>query len=103
MVATVHTSREISVEEVQRTLSDLLGADYQVTVTSQSTLEVQHLVMTTTVRVAHSDTGADLRVSGRGRIVLRALNALTITPKVKQALESIFPEQAELRKAYRWG
>ena len=103
MGARVHTCRDVSIEDVQRTLSDGLGADYLVTVVSQSTLKVQHSVLTATVRAPHSAGGTDLRVSSFGLIFLRILNALTITPKVRKALESAFPEQAELRKAYRWG
>jgi hypothetical protein len=103
MVTTVHTSRDIDVEELRRTLSDALGTAYQVTVTSRSAVKVHHNAMTAIVQVAPSGAGTDLRVSSVGLFGSGVLNSLTITPRVRHALESIFPEQAELRRAYRWG
>jgi hypothetical protein len=99
----VHTNRNVNVEDVQLALSRLLGADYQVTVASPSTVKVQGRVMAATVHTAHSAEGTDLRVNGSGLVFLRILNALTIAPRVRHALDSSFPDQTELRRAYRWG
>jgi hypothetical protein len=98
-----HLSSDVSAEDVSHALSHSLGADYQVTVASPTTVKVQRGVMTATVQAAHSAQGTDLRVRSFGIIFLKILNALTITPRVRRALESSFPEQAELHKAYRWG
>ena len=39
-MSTVQTKQEVEVEDVQRTLADLLGPKYHVTVSSGSTLKV---------------------------------------------------------------
>jgi hypothetical protein len=92
MATALHSSREVSVDDVQRALSGALGPDYRVTVTSRSSVRVHNGVLTASTRVTRSRAGTDLRVTGFG-----------ITHRVRHALERAFPDQAELHRAYRWG
>jgi hypothetical protein len=92
MATALHSSRSISVDELQRALSGALGPDYRVTVMSRSSVRVQNGVMTATTRLIRSGAGTDLRVTGFG-----------VTHRVRHALERAFPDQAELHRAYRWG
>ena len=92
MVTAVHTGRDADVDDVQRALAETRGPEYWVMVTSPSTLKVQHGVTVATIHVAHSAAGTDLGVTGFG-----------ITHRVRHALESACPDQAELHRAYRWG
>jgi hypothetical protein len=92
MATAVHSSRNVSIGDVQRALSEALGPDYRVEVTSPSSLRVQNGVMTATTRVTHSGAGTDFRITGLG-----------IAHRVRHALERAFPDQAELHRAYRWG
>ena len=65
-----------------------LGPRYQVTVTSPTTIKVKrNSLMFSTVRINHN---REIHVSSFGLIIGRAVNALTVTPKVRRALQTGF-------------
>lgn len=87
-------SREITAEEVQQALSEALGPHYKVTVKSGSMLRVTHNMTWATVHISWSPGHTSFRVHGHGIIVLRAIDAMTVTPKVRHALEHAFAQAA---------
>jgi hypothetical protein len=87
--------REITAEDLQQALSGALGPTYTVTATSGSTVKVKSNPLSwATVHMSWSGGGTSLRVSTGGFILGRAVNAMTITPKVRHALEQVFAEAA---------
>jgi len=92
-VSATKVTREISLEEVRRTLSDTLGAAYKVTATSDSTLKVQRIpLITAKVNVKWQDDGTILQAAPGEAWILQGINALTIYPKVRHALDRAFPQ-----------
>jgi hypothetical protein len=87
-------NREITAEEVQHALSETLGPHYKVTAKSDTRLHVTHNIGLATVHISWSPGQTSFQVHGHGIVVLRALDALTITPKVRHALEHAFPNAA---------
>ena len=76
-------SRDIPLEEVQRTLSVALGRPYRVTATSDSTLKVRLIpLMTAKVNVTWEEDGTTLQAAPGEVWFLQGINALTIYPKV---------------------
>ncbi len=87
-MSAIQADRDISAEDLQQLLADQLGSGYQVTVTSPTSVRVRrNSLMISTVRINHN---RELHVSSFGLIIGRAVNALTITPKVRQALQTAF-------------
>ena len=91
MSTTKISSRDISLEEIQRRLSDALGHGYQVTATSDSTLKIRRApLVTATVNVKWYEDGTTLQAAPGEAWILQGLNALTIYPKVRRALSQAF-------------
>ena len=91
----ITVSREITAEEVRQALTATLGSSYKVTVKSSSVLHVSRTAANlATVHISWSPGRTSLRVHGHGIVLLRLLDALTITPKVRHALEHAFPQAA---------
>jgi len=88
------TNREITAEEVQQALAKAVGPNYKVTVKSDTVLHVSHMGTMATVHISWSPGHTSFRVHGHGIVLLRAIDALTITPKVRHALEHAFAEAA---------
>jgi hypothetical protein len=87
-MSAIRTDRDISAEELQQVLTAQLGPRYQIIITSPTTLKVRrNSLMFSTVRIGHD---RELHVHSFGLIIGRAVNALTITPKVRQALCEAF-------------
>jgi len=84
-MSTTKISRDISLEEVQRRLSDALG---QVTSTSDSTLMIRRAsLMTAKVNVTWDEADTTTLHAAPGEAwILQGINALTIYPKVRRAL-----------------
>jgi len=94
-VSTVQLNYEVSLEEIQRALSNALGPAYRVRATSDSMLKIKrNNVITATVRVSRSEEGTTVRVRGGGLIVARVLDSFTITPKVRHALDRSYTRAA---------
>ncbi len=94
-MSALHVDHDISVEDLQQLLAEQLGAGYKITVTSPSTLKVsRNSLMIATVRKTNDGGGIALHVSSFGLIVGRAVNALTIAPKVRHALEATLRQPA---------
>ncbi len=90
-MSTTKTSREIPLDEIQRTLRDALGPAYKVTATSDSTLKIRRLPLVTgKVKVSWHDDGTTLQAAPGEAWILQGINALTIYPKVRRALSRAF-------------
>ena len=87
-------SREITAEEVQQALVKMLGPHYKVIVKSGSMLRVHHSGTMASVHISWSPGQTSFRVHGHGLVLLRAIDAITVTPKVRRALEHAFAEAA---------
>lgn len=87
-------SREITAEEVRQALSEALGPHYEVTVKSGSMLTVKRNMSGAMVHISWSPGHTTFRVHGNGLVILRAIDAITVTPKVRYALEHAFAEAA---------
>ncbi len=102
-MSTTQVSREIPLDEVQRTLSGALGPTYQVTATSDSTLEVRRFpLVTARVKVTWQDDGTTLQAAPGEAWILQGINALTIYPQVRRTLAQAFaPAPGAARTAPR--
>jgi len=86
------SSRDISLEEIQRRLSDALGHGYKVTATSDSALKIRRApLVTAKVNVKWYDDGTTLQVAPGEAWILQGINALTIYPKVRHTVSRAFP------------
>ena len=90
-MSTMKVSGELTAEEVKQALTAALGPSYKVTIKSDSMLHVSrggsNMAM---VHISWSPGHTSFRVHGHGIVVLRLIDALTITPKVRHALEHAF-------------
>ena len=92
MSTTKISSRDISLEEIQRRLSDALGHGYKVTATSDSALKIRRApLVTAKVNVKWYDDGTTLQVAPGEAWILQGINALTIYPKVRHTVSLAFP------------
>ncbi len=90
-MSTTKVSREIPLDEIQRTLSSALGPAYTVTTTSDSTLKIRRLpLVTAKVKISWPDDGTTLDAAPEEVWILQGINALTIYPKVRRALSWAF-------------
>jgi hypothetical protein len=90
-MSTTKVSREIPLDEIQRTLSGALGPAYTVTTTSDSTLKIRRLpLVTAQVKISWPDDGTTLHAAPGEAWILQGINALTIYPKVRRALSQAF-------------
>lgn len=91
-MSTTTVSRDLTLDDIQRALSDALGPAYKVTATSDFTLKVRRLpLMAAMVNVkwdeAHTTT---LHAAPGEAWIFQGINALTIYPKVRRALSQAF-------------
>jgi len=86
--------QEISIEDVQRTLSNALGSSYKVTVTSPSTMRVSRYAGWAVVKMHSAGGMTTFRVRGGGFLLSLIVNSLTIAPKVRHTLDRAFAEAA---------
>ncbi len=90
-MSTTTVSRDMTLEKIQRALSDALGPAYKVTATSDSTLKVQRFpLMTARVDVKWDEDQTTLHAAPGEVWILQGINALTIYPKVRRALSQAF-------------
>jgi len=90
-MSTVRTEREVTVEDVQCTLADLLGPKYHVTVASGSTLKVGRTgVIPSQVKIRRASGTTEFKVTTTGLIVSRIVQAVSLNPRVKRALERAY-------------
>ena len=91
-MSTTKTSRQLPLDEIQRTLSGALGPAYTVTTTSDSTLKIRRApLVTATVNVKSYEDGTTLEVAPGEAWILQGINALTIYPKVRHTVSRAFP------------
>jgi len=90
-MSTTKVSREMTLDEVQRALSDALGHAYKVTAISDSTLKIRRFpLVTAKVDVKRDDDGTTLQATPGEAWFLQGINALTIYPKVRHALSRTY-------------
>jgi hypothetical protein len=90
-MSTTKTSRQLPLDEIQRTLSGALGPAYTVTTTSDSTLKIRRLpLVTAKVKISWHDDGTTLQAAPGETWILQGINALTIYPKLRRALAQAF-------------
>ncbi len=90
-MSTIHVSEHVNAEQVERALTTELPAGYAAQ-TSGTTVKVKRGgPMWSTVHVKPEGAGTKLCVTSGGLIVGRAVNAFTVTPKVRHALQHAFP------------
>jgi hypothetical protein len=91
-MSTTKIGRDVSLEEIQRRLSDALGHGYKVTATSDSALKVRRApLVTAKVNVKWYEDGTTLQVAPGEVWILQGINALTIYPKVRRTVSRAFP------------
>ena len=90
-MSTTKTSREIPLDEIQRTLRGALGPAYKVPTTSDSTLKIRRFpLVTARVMVSWYDDGTTLQAAPGEVWILQGINALTIYPKVRHTISQAF-------------
>jgi len=90
-MAAVQTKQEVGVEDVQRTLADLLGPKYHVTVASGSTLKVGRSgVIPAQVKMSRANGVTTFKVVTTGLIVSRIVQAASLNPRVRRALKEAY-------------
>ena len=91
-MSTTTVSRDLTLDGIQRALSDALGPAYKVTATSDRTLKVRRFPLMTAmvdVRWDEADT-TTLHAAPGEAWIFQGINALTIYPKVRRALSQAF-------------
>jgi hypothetical protein len=87
----VQTSREVRVEDVVRTLADSLGSKYQVDASSDSTITVgRRGVIPSKVTLVRRGDKTTFKVATTGLLVSRGIQAASINPKVRRALDEAY-------------
>jgi len=95
LMSSVETTKTVSVDELQRVLSDALGPRYRVSSTGGSTVKVGRTgVIPSEVVVTRSDGKTVLKVRTTGLVVSRIVQATSINPRVRRALEQAYSEAA---------
>jgi hypothetical protein len=90
-------ARELTLEDVQRALTENLGPGYRVTASSASALRVyRNPVIWATVHLTWPAGETAFRVRPGGFLLVMLLNASYTVPKVRRALQQSFGE-AEAR------
>lgn len=91
-MSTVLVHQEVGVHDAQRALTDSLGPHYRIEPAGGSTLKVKrNAAIWSTVRLTPAGGDTKIQVNSGGLVLLRGINAVAITPKVRQALEHAFP------------
>jgi hypothetical protein len=91
---TVRIKRELTVEDVQQTLSDELGPHYRVAVDSNSTLKIGRPgVIPSKVTMTRRGDMTTFKINTTGLILSRVAQATSINPRVKRALEHAYSEK----------
>ena len=91
-MAKIQTSKDVGVEDVQRTLSEALGPKYRVTLAADSKLKVGRTGMIPSlVTVSHSGGGTTFKIGTSGLIISRLVQAAAVNPRVKHALADAYP------------
>jgi len=86
----IQVSHQVSLEEVQRVLSDSLDAAFKIKQTSDTTLRVQrNAVVWAVVRVSSSEDRTTFHVRPGGMLLVAMYNALYTVPLVRRALRSL--------------
>jgi hypothetical protein len=94
-MSALEVNENIGIEDVQRGLSDALGAGYRVKASSASALRVtRNFVIWGTVHITWSEGWTRFRVRPGGLIVVAAINAVYTVPRIRQALGRAFPQAA---------
>lgn len=89
---TLKVSQDVGVEDVQRTLTEVLGPKFRVTIGSGSVLRVGRTgVIPSRVRVHSANGETTFQISTTGLIVSRLLQATSINPHARRALEQAYP------------
>ena len=92
-MSTVQTKKDVTIESVQRALSDELGPSYRVSVDSDSTLKVGRTgVIPARVTISHTGDTTTFRIITTGLILSRIAQATSINPRVKRALEHAYAD-----------
>jgi len=90
-MSTTKIGPDVSLEEIQRRLSDALGHGYKVSATSDSTLKIRRApLVTAKVNVKWYEDGTTLHAAPGEAWIFQGINALTIYPKVRRALSRAF-------------
>ena len=94
-MSTLRTRRDVGTDEVVRTLTDVLGPQYRVTATSNTTLKVGRTgVIPSKVQVIRCDGITVFKVTTTGFVVSRIIQAMSINPRVRRALETAYPNES---------
>jgi hypothetical protein len=92
-MSAIDVNKEVGLDDVQRALSDALGAGYRVSTISGSSLRVmRNFLVWGTVHVSWSGGATSFRVRPGGLIVVGAFNALYTVPRIRRALAQAFPQ-----------
>ena len=86
---------EIPLKDLEQRLSEVLGPRYEVTVISDTTLKVRRmLAVTAKIRVSWHGDRTHLLVIPGGVWIIQGINALTVAPKVRHAIDRTFQTEA---------
>jgi hypothetical protein len=92
-MSTVQTMREVTIEDVQHSLSNELGPNYRVAVDSSSTLKIGRKgVIPAKLTVIRRGDTTTFKISTTGLILSRVAQAASINPRVKRALKHAYLE-----------
>ncbi|HXW34889.1 MAG TPA: hypothetical protein VEJ87_09955 [Acidimicrobiales bacterium] len=94
-MSVIQTKREVTIEDVEKTLSSALGGHYKVSVVSKDMLKVGRPgVIPAHVRMVREDGSTIFKVRTTGLIVSRIVQACSINPRVRKALQEAYSSEA---------
>ena len=91
----VQTKQDVTVEELEQTLSEALGPRFRVNATDQSKVKVGRTgVIPSEVEIGHANGMTVFKIRTTGLIISRVVQAASINPRVRRALVDAYSQAA---------
>ncbi len=91
----VRTKQDVNVDELEHTLSEALGPHFRVNATGPSKVKVGRTgVIPSEIEIAHANGMTVFKIRTTGLIISRVVQATSINPRVRRALEVAYPQAA---------
>jgi len=91
----VQTKQDVTVEELEHTLSEALGPHFRVNATGRSKVKVGRTgVIPSEVEIARANGMTVFKIRTTGLIVSRVIQVASINPRIRRALEEVYSQAA---------
>ena len=92
-MSSVQVRREVTVDDAERALSNELGPHYRVSIDSDSTIKIGRTgVIPAKLTISRRGDTTMFKISTTGLIISRIVQATSINPRVKRALENAYSD-----------